>query len=1299
MAFDKKGWIVDRAAAMYKRQDQYAARVKHLYDNAVERLLALATQTDIPIEGDPFSFSDNPRISQEATAIIRQLYSQVYQQIKMGVEAEWDQANEVNDKLIKYIFGSKAKKNNLAQWFERNRQAQDAFFARSQAVGGMNLSQRVWKYTSSLRPELETAISVSIGEGVSASTMSRRVRQYLREPDKLFRRVRGADGKLRLSKAAQAYHPGRGVYRSSYKNAMRLTRTETNAAYRTADELRWRNLPFVVGYEVKTSNNHPEPDICDDLKGKYPKDFKYTAWHPHCRCYVVPILCSQDEMADLQRKIIKGEDVSRWRSKSQVDVPPQGFVNWVRDNQDRIEAAATKPYFIANNKGLVVKIWNGEPLAPEPPEAKLAQQGKKMLTDARAAIKGLQSDALDNRFTALESAISSGADPAEVMRLYERVLQGAATQRKWDAQVWAGFTAEQKANLQELEKLLGIRKGRPMTHAQADEGRTNPLYNNPANKGKRYYKVTKSGRLVKNPAWDDQYSVNCQTTVPTYLLRRWGFNVEALGNKKGDVWKKLGGGYTNVWKNKKGEIGFGLRFQETTTRTVNMFDWLSQQPDGIYQVQCTWKGGKSGHTWCYVKENGKGFMYDPQNNKVFKNMAEFKEYSQNVSPKYGYHYFRIDDLRINNGAMSKMVQQYTERIDSVEAARIKRHATRDADAIKQAWRNRLRDNLAKDITAEAMKSDAARARLKAFENAVKADDAAAIRREYYRAKQGLQVQKQWTEQRKALAAIENEANTIKAKVAGYKEVDTTKLDNLMRYRLHKAEEEINKLKLQNAAIEIVKNDIKDLLPDADKWLSQFTAEELKQVHQAVNTRMARMSTNLKSLEKELEAEVQWVEDHKKYKTWAVAQDAYKHKLAAVRKQIEREDIKLDIDADLRMASKSAKTKKIKDEFEALYSDTTTDLPTLRRKAQELKDAVKDVKEREDIKRNLDSLISMVASSRSKPAKDLLAVFMDEYNKPDIDIAALRAKAHDFKVYAEKLNKRRSPKARVATAQNRETLDELKARMGSNTPKTLPNLGKAQSKYARGRNYGAFAKAHEQEIEEVMRDLFDQHDLGMHVNDHILELIEKDGRFKNTFETGTSGGYTGSSSTTGKIPVGHGRLDAAHKLFGLGSDLANDQLARAEYEKYGNLLDRDIHRSLKDGNPARQYGNCEVRFKKDKVVCTWTAGDSLGCTYQPSLVSDPKAMSFDAMGDRGWKSPPLRGADVTDMGKFRNRYINSYLELQFHGEVTVECIESIAFPYDLLNSSAGSKYLSMAKRFKARGVKIYYMGDDGALHQL
>lgn len=75
--------------------------------------------------------------------------------------------------------------------------------------------------------------------------------------------------------------------------------------------------------------------------------------------------------------------------------------------------------------------------------------------------------------------------------------------------------------------------------------------------------------------------------------------------------------------------------------------------------------------------------------------------------------------------------------------------------------------------------------------------------------------------------------------------------------------------------------------------------------------------------------------------------------------------------------------------------------------------------------------------------------------------------------------------------------------------------------------------------------------------------------------------------SGKISVSHDRLKVAHKLFGLSKDLDKGQLSRQEYEKYGSLLDHDILRSLKN-NPARQYGNVEVRFKKDKVNATWTA---------------------------------------------------------------------------------------------------------------
>ena len=187
--------------------------------------------------------------------------------------------------------------------------------------------------------------------------MSRRVRQYLQYPDKLFRRVKGADGKLHLSKNAKAFHPGQGVYRSSYKNAMRLTRTETNAAYRLADQDRWQRMDFVVGMRVHKSNNHPTEDICDVLAGDYPKTFKFSAWHPQCRCYVMSILCTKEEMMQMQRDILAGKSTSNFRSVNEVRTVPKAFTDWVDANGDRIMRAKALPYFLKDNGKIVDGKW------------------------------------------------------------------------------------------------------------------------------------------------------------------------------------------------------------------------------------------------------------------------------------------------------------------------------------------------------------------------------------------------------------------------------------------------------------------------------------------------------------------------------------------------------------------------------------------------------------------------------------------------------------------------------------------------------------------------------------------------------------------------------------------------------------------------------------------------------------------------------------------------------------------------------------------------------------------------------
>lgn len=164
--------------------------------------------------------------------------------------------------------------------FARNIEAQNAFMKRK--VNGLSLSDRVWRYSKQFKGEIELALDIGIREGKSAAELSRDLRKYLQRPDDLFRRVRDEHGILRLSKRAASFHPGVGVYRSSYKNAMRLARTEINMAYRTADHLRWQQLDFVVGIEVRRSNRKYNCVVCESLAGKYPKDFKFTGWHPQC---------------------------------------------------------------------------------------------------------------------------------------------------------------------------------------------------------------------------------------------------------------------------------------------------------------------------------------------------------------------------------------------------------------------------------------------------------------------------------------------------------------------------------------------------------------------------------------------------------------------------------------------------------------------------------------------------------------------------------------------------------------------------------------------------------------------------------------------------------------------------------------------------------------------------------------------------------------------------------------------------------------------------------------------------------
>ena len=348
-------------ARHYAKTRQYARQVERLYNTACDEIARAAGRITIPEDG-VFSFDDFPATRRQAEGILSRLTKKVEAVITTGTRTEWQAACDKSDAFLGSILRTSRLTPEEAEKYQaRNLEALQAFQQRK--AGGLGLSQRVWKYTEEFKTALELGIDVAVGEGRSAQQLSRDLRQYLQQPDKLFRRVRDKGGNLRLSKAAKMYHPGQGVYRSAAKNAERLARTEVNMAYREAEYLRWQQLDFVVGFRVMLSNNHttkdskgktvPLTDICDELAGDYPKTFKFLGWHPQCRCGVVPIMSDYDEFnkdrANRLKAIVRGQSYKSLPSRRTVRDVPAAFRSHIEAIADRSKNWKAMPYYIRDN--------------------------------------------------------------------------------------------------------------------------------------------------------------------------------------------------------------------------------------------------------------------------------------------------------------------------------------------------------------------------------------------------------------------------------------------------------------------------------------------------------------------------------------------------------------------------------------------------------------------------------------------------------------------------------------------------------------------------------------------------------------------------------------------------------------------------------------------------------------------------------------------------------------------------------------------------------------------------------------
>lgn len=282
----------------------YNRRLGMLYSSYIKKLASLDYGDDVLENDILFNFDNYPTLRKRLDDIFNDYYANSMLCIKSGItdgvalaynhdNADLSGFSVMSDKALS------AARKTAAETFIASRLHSDK---------GLNLAQRIWNYCQQTKSEFEVAMSNVIADGMkdgtSAEDIGRQIRQYLKEPDMMYRRYhtvqrlangqkkdvvtwrrkRIIDGKVRFVEEPLE-KVGQGVYRSSRMNALRVARTEINAAYHTTRNERWANEPFVIGQHIHVSPQHdPEEDadICDELEGYYPKDFVWNSWHPQC---------------------------------------------------------------------------------------------------------------------------------------------------------------------------------------------------------------------------------------------------------------------------------------------------------------------------------------------------------------------------------------------------------------------------------------------------------------------------------------------------------------------------------------------------------------------------------------------------------------------------------------------------------------------------------------------------------------------------------------------------------------------------------------------------------------------------------------------------------------------------------------------------------------------------------------------------------------------------------------------------------------------------------------------------------
>lgn len=465
----------------------YNKRLGRLYSDYVKKLTSLGYGEDVLEDDALFNFDNFPQLKARLNDIFNDYYQNSLLCYKSGITDGVALAYNHDEMVI----GGYSVLTDKAIRVARDTAAATFISNRLKTKNGLNLTQIIWNYCQQTKSEFEMAMSNTIADGIkkgsSAEEVGKSIRKYLNDPDMMYRRYhtikiqkngkkkdvvtwrrrRIIDGKVRFVEEPLE-KVGMGVYRSARKNALRVARTEINAAYHKARNERWQNEPFVIGQYIHVSPQHNIDDICNDLEGRYPKDYIWVSWHAQCICTSDPITIQGEEKKAFYKRLMAGEDMSNYVSPFAVLTMPEKYNQYIKDNSEAIVKAGMRgklAWHLQDNtkywahllspsdrKKLGLKAVSSKELILAKAKERHALRTKEQIDKIQSrwdkhrrdyynglvhnllgskSVTDIKSQDLFERYYAIRYAIKDKKSASEIASLFDRFKRGYQTKLAW----------------------------------------------------------------------------------------------------------------------------------------------------------------------------------------------------------------------------------------------------------------------------------------------------------------------------------------------------------------------------------------------------------------------------------------------------------------------------------------------------------------------------------------------------------------------------------------------------------------------------------------------------------------------------------------------------------------------------------------------------------------------------------------------------------------------------------------------------------------------------------------------------